>query len=73
MLHSAIVLGLASFATPTHAQDAQKIVDQYIKAEGGSKALSKIRTLMLEGTFTNPADGKTGTYTLSTRLPNRYL
>jgi hypothetical protein len=56
---------------PLHAQDAAKIVDQYIKAEGGSKALSKIQTLTLEGTFTT-ADGKSGTYTLNTKLPNRY-
>src|SRR5215472_1565537 len=53
------------------AQDAAKIVDQYIKAEGGSKALSKIQTLTLEGTFTT-AEGKSGTYTFNTKLPNRY-
>src|SRR5690349_16935340 len=52
-------------------QDAGKIVDQYVKAAGGSKALSKIQTLTLDGTFTND-DGKTGTYTLDTKLPNRY-
>jgi len=63
---------LAGIFLPAQAQDAQKIVGQYIKAEGGSKALSKIQTLTLEGTFTNAADGKPGTYTLDTRLPNRY-
>ena len=54
------------------AQDPEKIIDQYVKAAGGSKALSKIRTMTLEGTFTNAADGKAGTYTLDTKLPNRY-
>ena len=54
------------------AQDAQKIVEQYIKAEGGSKALSHIQTLSIEGTFTNPADGKSGSYTFKTKSPNRY-
>jgi len=57
---------------PAQPQDAQKITSQYIKAEGGSKALSRIQTLTLEGTFTNAADGKPGAYTLDTRLPNRY-
>src|SRR5712671_7671900 len=59
------------FAETAHAQDAQKIVDQYIKAVGGSKALSKAATIIIEGTF-HTADGKNGTYTLNTKLPNRY-
>jgi len=67
---SSLLLFLA-FATSTYSQDAQKIVDQYIKAAGGSKALSKTQTLTLEGIF-HTTDGKAGTYTLSTKLPNRY-
>jgi hypothetical protein len=55
-----------------YGQDAGKIVDQYVKAAGGSKTLSKIQTLTIEGTFTNASDEKAGTYTLSTKLPNRY-
>ena len=62
---------LLLFAPSVPAQDPQKIVDQYIKAVGGSKALSKARTVTIEGTFQAP-DGKAGTYTLDTRLPNRY-
>ena len=54
------------------SQDPEKIIDQYIKAQGGTKALSKIQTITIEGTFTNTADGKTGTYTFDTKLPNRY-
>jgi hypothetical protein len=46
-------------------------VDQYVKAAGGGRALAKIQTLTLEGSFTSD-DGKTGTYTLDTKLPNRY-
>ena len=52
-------------------QEPAKIVEQYVKAAGGSRALSKIRTLSLEGTFTTD-DGKSGTFTLDTKLPNRY-
>ena len=62
---------LSVLATAAHPQDAQKIVDQYIKAAGGSKALSKSATVVIEGTFHTP-DGKTGTYTVDTKLPNRY-
>ena len=52
-------------------QEPGKIVEQYIKAAGGGKALGKIQTLTLEGTFSSE-DGKSGTYTLDTKLPNRY-
>jgi hypothetical protein len=62
---------LTVFTASARAQDPQKIVDQYIKAVGGSKALSKARTVIIEGAF-HASDGKAGTYTLDTRLPNRY-
>jgi hypothetical protein len=68
----ASVLLLAALSRPIYAQDAGKIVDQYLKAQGGSKALSKVRTVTIEGTITNSADGKSGTYTFDTKLPNRY-
>jgi hypothetical protein len=59
------------FTPPALCQEAGKIIDQYVKAAGGGKALAKIQTLTLEGTFTSD-DGKKGTYTLDTKLPNRY-
>src|SRR5258705_2801415 len=67
----AVAFCITLLAQPARPQDAQKIVDQYIKAAGGSKALSKAATVIIEGTFHTP-DGKTGTYTLNTKLPNRY-
>src|ERR1700730_16437064 len=62
---------LTVFTASARAQDPQKIVDQYIKAVGDSKTLSKARTVTIEGAF-HASDGKAGTYTLDTRLPNRY-
>ncbi len=59
------------FARFACAQEPAKIVEQYVKAAGGGHALSKIRTLSLEGAFTTN-DGKPGTFTLDTKLPNRY-
>src|SRR6266852_9519889 len=52
-------------------QESGKIVEQYVKAAGGGRALARIQTLTLEGAFTSD-DGKSGTYTLDTKLPNRY-
>src|SRR6266436_6979434 len=62
---------LTTEVLPVHAQEAGQIVDQYVKAAGGGKALARIQTLTLEGTCTTD-DGKSGTYTLDTKLPNRY-
>src|SRR2546427_7715840 len=64
---------LSLFATSrlACAQEPRKIVEQYVKAAGGSRALSKIQALAIEGTFTTD-DDKSGTYTLDTKLPNRY-
>lgn len=67
-----VALVFMGFCCPSRAQDTGKIVGQYVKAAGGSKTLSRIQTLTMEGTFTNASDGKPGTYTLSTKLPNRY-
>jgi hypothetical protein len=72
LLRAVIALIPASMTIPAHAQDAAKIVDQYIKAEGGSKTLAKINTLTLEGAFANAANEKAGTYTLITKQQNRY-
>ena len=72
---AAFALGITAFLTvPTRAQsqDPEKIIDQYIKVQGGAKNLGKAQTISVEGTLTNAADGKTGTYTFDSKLPNRY-
>jgi hypothetical protein len=61
-----------AIAAPSHAQDANKIIDQYQKAAGGSKVLSKILTLTIEGTFTSTDGAKSGSYTFDIKSPNRY-
>jgi len=67
-----LALFLAGPAAFAQSQDPARIVSDYIKASGGSKALSKIQTETLEGAFSNPADGKPSTFTFSLKLPNRY-
>src|SRR5213079_1889736 len=71
LLRFASIVFILGFARLACAQEPAKIVEQYVKAAGGGKALSKIQTLALEGIFTTD-DEKSGTYTLNTKLPNRY-
>ncbi len=52
--------------------EGAKIIGEYIKAAGGTRALSRVQTLSLEGTATSPEATTSGTYTLDTKLPNRY-
>jgi hypothetical protein len=63
---------LALFTVLARAEDASRIVGQYINAAGGAKAISKIQTLEMQGTFTRASNGKAGTFTFDTKLPNRY-
>ena len=47
-----IALALAIlFAPSSHADEAQKIIDQYLKAAGGSKAVSHLQTLAVDGSL----------------------
>lgn len=54
------------------AQNASKIVDEYLKAAGGRKALTKIQTELIDGTIQATGDATPGTYTFRVKLPNRY-
>jgi len=54
------------------AQDAQKIIEQNVKAMGGGKTLSRVQTVSLDGSFSAGGDAKPGTYTFKLKQPNRY-
>jgi hypothetical protein len=56
----------------SHAQDASRVIEQYLKAAGGTKNLGKIQTLLLDGTIQAAGDEQAGTYSLRVKLPNRY-
>jgi hypothetical protein len=74
----------SSATTQAAKTEAAKIISEYVKAAGGARALSRIQTLSLEGTAVRLAEGDgevasatqteaaSGTYTLDTKLPNRY-
>jgi hypothetical protein len=55
-----------------HCQDAFKIIDQYVKAAGGSKALGKVHTVLVDGLIQSGGGDKPGTYSFRLKLPNRY-
>ena len=63
---------LLASAISSRAQDANKIIEQYLKAAGGSKALAKLQTISLDGSFSGNADAKPGTYSFRAKQPNRY-
>ena len=65
--------GLALLCAPlARAQDPSKIIDQYVKAAGGSKNLAKVRTLLIDGAVQSGGDEKSGTFSFRVKLPNRY-
>src|SRR5437899_1479923 len=60
------------FGAPVRADEAQKIIDQYLKAVGGSKAISHLQTLSIDGSVAVIGDAPPGTYTLKAKRPNRF-
>jgi len=54
------------------AQSASKIIDQFVKAAGGGKALSRIQTLRLDGAIPAGDGAQPGTYSFVVKQPNRY-
>jgi len=66
------LISVCACCTSSLAQDPNQIVNQYIKAVGGKAKLSKLRTLTMEGGLARVSDGKTGTFTLDSKFPNRY-
>jgi hypothetical protein len=66
-------LTLALFAAATcPAQDAKKIIDQYLKAAGGNKTVSRVQTLSIDGAFNTAGDSRPGTCTFLLKQPNRF-
>ena len=72
LLARPLVLLFLCFAAPVQAQDASKILNQYVQASGGAHALAKIQTIKLEGTVAAQNGGKPGAYTFDLKLPDRY-
>ena len=54
------------------AQTAQRVIDDYLRALGGAKAAAKIQSAVLAGSLSEKATGKTGSFSLMTKAPNRF-
>ncbi len=65
------VLLAALCALPARADEAQKIIEQNLKAVGGSKAITRLQTLAIDGSIQSAGDQVPGTYTLKVKRPNR--
>ena len=69
LLKSTILLTLCLASTAIFAQDADKIIDNYIKAIGGAEKLSAITTMKMIGESEGPR-GKSG-LTMIQKAPNK--
>src|SRR5580704_7857169 len=54
------------------AQTPQKIIDEYVRAEGGAKALAKVQTLSIAGSLREESTDTNGSYSLITKAPNKF-
>lgn len=73
-LRWAALTALLFFATAgtCAAQMPQKIVDEYLRAEGGLKALERIESASFAGSLQDAASGETGSYSLIMKSPNKF-
>jgi hypothetical protein len=69
-LYFAMVLLLAVSST-CPAQTPQKIIDEYLHAEGGAKALAKMQSLSIAGSLREDSTDTNGSYSLITKAPNK--
>src|SRR5215467_7290820 len=53
-------------------QTPEKVVDEYLRAVGGVKAVAQVRDINIAGNLTEETTGKTGSFSLIMHAPNRY-
>lgn len=59
-------------ASPSHSEGAAHVPHDAVKAAGGGKRLSSLRTVTLEGSVAAAGGVAGGSFTLDVKLPNRY-
>ncbi len=70
-IRTTLVLLFASAFT-CFAQTPQKIIDDYLHAEGGAKALAKVQSVTLTGNVREESADAGGSYSLITKAPNKF-
>jgi hypothetical protein len=56
----------------SQAQTPQKIISDYLRAEGGAKALAKIQTVKISGSLREESTDTNGSYSLIAKAPNKF-
>src|SRR5215475_4366727 len=67
-----LALGLPARLTAETPLKPEKIVADYVNAMGGSRVLARIQTQRIDGNLTETSAGRTGSYSLITKAPNRF-
>jgi hypothetical protein len=71
----AIVAAPGFFAGSSGAQTPQKVIDEYIRAEGGARGLARIQSLTIAGSLhvvsADDSSQQSGSYSLITKAPNK--
>jgi hypothetical protein len=67
-----LVMGIPAGNAAETPLKPEKIVAEYLNAMGGSRVLAGIQTESIAGNLTETATGRTGSYSLITRAPNRF-
>jgi len=70
-LSAAVVLFFGAVSTCL-AQTPQKIIDEYLHAEGGAKALLKVQSVTITGSLREEPAKTSGSYSLITKAPNKF-
>src|ERR1700728_2701220 len=63
---------LAACAVGAPTPTPQKVVDEYLQAQGGAKAVARIRTETIAGNLTEESTGRTGSWSLIASAPDRF-
>jgi hypothetical protein len=73
ILHPYFVAALLLAVSSTClAQTPQKFVDDYLRAEGGAKALAKVQSLTIAGSLREESTDTSGWYSLITKAPSKF-
>ncbi len=72
---SAGLAGIPVVAGPqaSQAPTVDQILDKYVQALGGRDAITKLTTLTMKGSISNPSTGETGTVEIYMKAPNKRL
>jgi len=62
----------AAAALPAQKITPEKVIDEYAKAMGGAKALARIQNETITGNVVDEATGKSGSYSLILKSPDRF-